>query len=142
MSEVSVLKIENLSKRFPGVQALDSVCLQIRKGEVHAVIGENGAGKSTLMKILAGAEKPDEGSIYVNRQKIETFDTQSARRMGVGIIFQEFNLIPHFSAAKNISIGHESYRFGWISTKMKSTRRRNGLMKLRLQFRPKHPFID
>jgi ribose transport system ATP-binding protein len=117
VQEDPVLKIENLSKRFPGVQALDSVCLQIRKGEVHAVIGENGAGKSTLMKILAGAEKPDEGSIYVNGQKIETFDPQSSRRMGIGIIFQEFNLIPHFSAAKNISLGHESYRFGWISTK-------------------------
>jgi len=117
VSEVPVLKIENLSKRFPGVQALDSMCLQIRRGEVHAVIGENGAGKSTLMKILAGAEKPDRGSIYINGHKIENFDPQSARRMGVGIIFQEFNLIPHFSAAKNISLGRESHRIGWISTK-------------------------
>ena len=117
MQEHIVLKIDNLSKRFPGVQALDSVCLQIRKGEVHAVIGENGAGKSTLMKILAGAEKPDEGSIYVNGCRIENFDPQSARRMGVGIIFQEFNLIPHFSAAKNISLGREPQRLGWISNK-------------------------
>jgi ribose transport system ATP-binding protein len=117
VSEVPVLKIDNLSKRFPGVQALDSVCLQIRKGEVHAVIGENGAGKSTLMKILAGAEKPDQGSIHINGQRIENFDPQSARRMGVGIIFQEFNLIPHFSAAKNIALGRESHRGGWISNK-------------------------
>jgi ABC-type sugar transport system ATPase subunit/ribose/xylose/arabinose/galactoside ABC-type transport system permease subunit len=110
-----ILKIDNLSKRFPGVQALDSVCLQIRKGEVHAVVGENGAGKSTLMKILAGAEKPDEGTIFVNGQKIENFDPQSARRMGIGIIFQEFNLIPHLSAVKNISLGCEPQSFGWIS---------------------------
>lgn len=117
MPEVPVLKIDNLSKRFPGVQALDSVCLQVRKGEVHAVIGENGAGKSTLMKILAGAETPDQGSIHVNGQEIKKFDPQSARRMGVGIIFQEFNLIPHFSAAKNIALGRESHRIGWISYK-------------------------
>lgn len=117
MQQDPVLNIENLSKRFPGVQALDSVCLQIRKGEVHAVIGENGAGKSTLMKILAGAEKPDQGSIYINGHRIENFDPQSARRMGVGIIFQEFNLIPPFSAAKNIALGRESHRMGWISNK-------------------------
>jgi ABC-type sugar transport system ATPase subunit/ribose/xylose/arabinose/galactoside ABC-type transport system permease subunit len=117
VSEVPVLKIDNLSKRFPGVQALDSVCLQIRKGEVHAVIGENGAGKSTLMKILAGAEKPDQGSIHIDGHRIEHFDPQSARRMGVGIIFQEFNLIAHFSAAKNIALGRESHRGGWISNK-------------------------
>ena len=136
MQEELVLKIDNLSKRFPGVQALDSVCLQIRKGEVHAVIGENGAGKSTLMKILAGAEKPDEGSIYVNGHKIENFDPQSARRMGIGIIFQEFNLIPHFSTAKNISLGRESHRIGWISNKNEINSAGNGLMKLRPQYRP------
>jgi ribose transport system ATP-binding protein len=117
MQEDPVLKIENLSKRFPGVQALDSICLQICRGEVHAVVGENGAGKSTLMKILAGAEKPDEGSIFVNGQKIENFDPQSAQRMGIGIIFQEFNLIPYLSAAKNISLGREPHLLGWISNK-------------------------
>jgi ABC-type sugar transport system ATPase subunit/ribose/xylose/arabinose/galactoside ABC-type transport system permease subunit len=117
VQEDPVLKINNLSKRFPGVQALDSVCLQIRKGEVHAVVGENGAGKSTLMKILAGAEKPDEGSIFVNGQKIENFDPQTARRMGIGIIFQEFNIIAYLSAAKNISLGREPHSLGWISNK-------------------------
>ncbi len=118
VAEDPVLKIDKLSKRFPGVQALDSVCLQIRKGEVHAVVGENGAGKSTLMKILAGAERPDEGSIFINGQAIENFDPQSARRLGVGIIFQEFNLIPYISAAKNISLGREPHSFGWISNKV------------------------
>jgi len=117
VQEDLVLRIETLSKRFPGVQALDSVCLQVRKGEVHAVVGENGAGKSTLMKILAGAETPDQGNIYVNGHEINNFDPQSARRMGVGIIFQEFNLIAHFSAAKNIALGRESHRIGWISNK-------------------------
>jgi ribose transport system ATP-binding protein len=117
VQEEPVLKIDNLSKRFPGVQALDSVCLQIRKGEVHAVVGENGAGKSTLMKILAGAEKPDEGAIVVNGRKMENFDPQSARRMGIGIIFQEFNLIPYLSAAKNISLGREPHSLGWILNK-------------------------
>jgi ribose transport system ATP-binding protein len=112
-----VLKIENLSKRFPGVQALDSVCLQIQRGEVHAVVGENGAGKSTLMKILVGAEEPDEGSIFVNGQEIENFDPQFARRMGIGIIFQEFNLIRHLSAVENISLGREPHSYGWISNR-------------------------
>ena len=117
MREDTVLKIDYLSKSFPGVQALDSVCLEVQKGEVHAVVGENGAGKSTLMKILAGAEKPDEGSIFVNGQKIKKFDPQAARRLGIGIIFQEFNLIPDLSAAKNISLGHEPRSFGWILNK-------------------------
>ena len=116
MQEDIVLKIENLSKSFPGVQALDSVSLEIKKGEVHAVVGENGAGKSTLMKILAGAETPDRGTIFLNDQQILTFDPQSVRRLGIGIIFQEFNLIPYLSAAKNISLGREPTSRGWIST--------------------------
>jgi ABC-type sugar transport system ATPase subunit/ribose/xylose/arabinose/galactoside ABC-type transport system permease subunit len=128
------LKIENLSKRFPGVQALDSVCLEIQKGEVHAVVGENGAGKSTLMKILAGAEKPDEGSIFVNGQKIDDFKPQSARRMGIGIIFQEFNLITHLSAAKNIALGRELHRLGWISNKNEINTARKWLREIEASF--------
>ncbi len=130
MREDFVLKIDNLSKRFPGVQALDSVSLQIRKGEVHAVVGENGAGKSTLMKILAGAEQPDGGSIFVNGQKIQAFDPQSARRMGIGIIFQEFNLIPYLSAAKNISLGREPHSLGWISNKKEVSAARKWLSEI------------
>lgn len=116
VQENVVLKIDCLSKRFPGVVALDSVSLEIRKGEVHSVVGENGAGKSTLMKILAGAETPDQGTIFLNGQQIQAFDPQSARRSGIGIIFQEFNLIPYLSAAKNIFLGCEPNTFGWIST--------------------------
>jgi len=126
VQEDPVLKIDNLSKRYPGVQALDSVCLQIRKGEVHAVVGENGAGKSTLMKILAGAEKPDEGSIFVNDRKIENFDPHTARRMGIGIIFQEFNLIAHLSAAKTFPWEANPIHLDGFQTKMKSMLRENG----------------
>ena len=114
MKKQWALKINNLSKRFPGVQALDNISLQIPRGEVHAVVGENGAGKSTLMKILAGAEKPDTGSIFINGRKLEVFTPQSARKLGIDIIFQEFSLIAHLSAEKNISLGREPNRLGWI----------------------------
>jgi ribose transport system ATP-binding protein len=128
------LKIDGLSKSFPGVQALDSVSLEIRKGEVHAVVGENGAGKSTLMKILAGAETPDQGVIYLNGQQFQSFDPQSARRMGIGIIFQEFNLIPYLSAAKNISLGREPNSLSWIFNKKEIHAADTWLKEIEAQF--------
>src|SRR5690606_32565041 len=96
-SEVShgtALSMRGISKSFPGVKALKSVDLEVRRGEVHAIVGENGAGKSTLMKILAGFYHPDEGTIEVGGKQIESMSPREARDFGIGMIYQELNLVP------------------------------------------------
>jgi len=106
MGEV-ILKAEDISKSFPGVRALDQVRFELRSGEVHALLGENGAGKSTLMKILAGVQEPDSGRLLSRGQEVRFRNTLDARAAGIGIIFQELNLIPHLTVAQNLFIGRE-----------------------------------
>lgn len=100
-----ILEVRDVSKIFPGVRALDQVSLRIRKGEIHALVGENGAGKSTLMKILNGNYKKDAGSIYIDGKEAEIRCPDDARSFGISIIFQELNLVPHLSIAENIFMG-------------------------------------
>jgi ribose transport system ATP-binding protein len=102
-----LLKVQDVSKGFPGVQALDKVCFELRKGEVHALVGENGAGKSTLMKILSGAYQPDSGKITYKGKDVHFRDARAASLAGIGIIYQELNLVPHLTVAQNIYIGRE-----------------------------------
>lgn len=106
MSEV-LLEMIGIQKYFPGVHALDNASLCVNKGEVHALVGENGAGKSTLMKILTGIYKKDEGKIKFRGQEIEANDPRHSQSMGIGIIHQELNLMPHLTVAQNIFIGRE-----------------------------------
>jgi ribose transport system ATP-binding protein len=116
-SEV-ILDVENVSKGFPGVKALDNVSFSLRKGEVHALVGENGAGKSTLMKILSGVYQADEGTIRYKGKVVSFGDVTQASKAGIGIIYQELNLIPHLSVAANIFIGREPLtRFGTLDEK-------------------------
>ncbi|HOO32400.1 MAG TPA: sugar ABC transporter ATP-binding protein [Thermotogota bacterium] len=102
-----LLEMKNITKRFPGVLALDQINLNLKAGEVHVLLGENGAGKSTLIKILSGAYKKDEGEIYFNSEPIEIKSPKHAMELGVGVIYQEFNLNPFFSIAENIYLGNE-----------------------------------
>ena len=102
-----ILEVHGVSKNFPGVRALDRVSFDLRKGEVHALVGENGAGKSTLMKILSGVYQADEGVILYKGREVRFRDSTQARDAGIGIIYQELNLIPHLSVAANIFIGRE-----------------------------------
>jgi ribose transport system ATP-binding protein len=100
-------------KSFPGVRALDGVSLEIRAGEVHAIVGENGAGKSTLMKILAGAYVADGGTIEVDGSPVTIDGPKAAERLGIGMIYQEFNLVPDLGVVENIVLGIEPMR-GWF----------------------------
>ena len=107
MSEKTVLSMRNISKHFPGVLALDNVDFQLEVGEVHVLLGENGAGKSTLMKILSGAYSKDNGQIFLDGNEIDIRDPKHAIELGIGTIYQEFNLVPFFSATENIFLGRE-----------------------------------
>ena len=109
-----VLEVCNITKRFPGVLALDDVSLEFMPGEVHAVVGENGAGKSTLMKIMSGAYIPDSGTIYLNGEKVSFSHPQEAQLKGISIIYQEFNLLPERTVAHNIFLGREPSKFGTL----------------------------
>ena len=108
-----VLEMHNISKAFPGVQALEAVTFQVRRGEVHALVGENGAGKSTLMKILSGAHPRDEGEILIDGQRVEITDPGTAQDLGVSMIYQELNLVPSTSVAENIFLGRLPAWGGW-----------------------------
>jgi len=99
------LKMTGITKRFPGVLALDNVDFTVRKGEVHALLGENGAGKSTLMKILAGAYVKDSGEIDIFSRKAELGTPRIAEELGISIIYQELLLVEHLSSAENIFMG-------------------------------------
>ncbi len=106
--------MEAISKAFPGVQALDSVDLDVAAGEVLALVGENGAGKSTLMKILSGAYRKDEGQIFLNGQEVNVESPRHAQELGIAIIYQEFNLTPNQSAAANIFVAREPRHKGLV----------------------------
>lgn len=115
MEDSQVLLMRGIKKSFPGVQALDGVDLEVRSGEVMALVGENGAGKSTLIKILSGAYKADEGEIFIKGQLVKTVDPKHARDLGVSVIYQELNLAEQVSVAENIFAGREIVnRFGLI----------------------------
>lgn len=118
MSEDNVLVMEHISKAFPGVQALSDVQLTVRRGSVHALMGENGAGKSTLMKVLIGMYIPEEGEVTFLGKKVAIENTQQALRMGIAMIHQELSPEPYMTVAENIFLGREPIgRFGLIDKK-------------------------
>jgi ribose transport system ATP-binding protein len=102
-----LLEMKNIQKYFAGVHALDDVSLTIHTGEVHALVGENGAGKSTLMKILTGIHRKDGGSIFYRGKEVDINTPLEAQSMGIIMIHQELNLMPHLTVAQNIFIGRE-----------------------------------
>ena len=101
------IEVKGITKSYPGVVANKSVDFTVKKGEIHALVGENGAGKSTLMKILYGIEQPDEGEVSVNGNVVEINKVDAAIKLGIGMVHQEFHLVPSFTAAENIGLGEE-----------------------------------
>ena len=106
MSEF-LLEMRDIVKEFPGVLAVNKAHLDLRRGEVHCLVGENGAGKSTLMKILSGAERPNRGEIRIEGKPVRIHSPHHAQQLGIGMIYQEFNLSPFMSVAENIYLGRE-----------------------------------
>jgi general nucleoside transport system ATP-binding protein len=110
MTEPFALEVRNVTKRFPGVLANDSVNFTLSKGEIHALLGENGAGKSTLMNIIYGLYSPDEGEFFIEGQKVEIRNPHHAIEYGIGMVHQHFMLVPVFSVVENIILGDETTR--------------------------------
>lgn len=105
-----VLELRSVSKRFPGVVALDDVSFDLRAGEVHVLVGENGAGKSTLVKLLSGIYQPDEGQLLLDGQPIHLASPHAAQQHGISTVHQELNLVPHLDVGRNIFLGREPIR--------------------------------
>lgn len=105
-----ILEMTGITKRFPGVLALDNVDFSVRRGEIHSLIGQNGAGKSTLMNILSGVYTPDHGEIKVDGQPVTMNQPREALRLGIGTVYQELSLVPKLSVADNIYLGREADR--------------------------------
>ena len=104
------LAIESVSKSFPGVRALDGVSLNLKGGEIHALMGENGAGKSTLIKIITGVHRPDSGRVLLDGRPVDFPTPRAALAAGIGAVHQERNLIPRFSVGDSCLTGSVSSR--------------------------------
>jgi len=116
------LEVRNITKRFPGVLANDRVNFKLRKGEIHALLGENGAGKSTLMNVIYGLYSPDEGEFFVDGKRAEIRNPHDAIHAGIGMVHQHFMLVPVFSVAENIILGSETIK--GLSLDLRTARRR------------------
>ncbi|MFN8459128.1 MAG: sugar ABC transporter ATP-binding protein [Anaerolineae bacterium] len=124
MSETSLLEMRGITKRFPGVLALDQVNFSVHKAEVHALVGENGAGKSTLIKILSGAYSADSGEIFFDGHPLELHNPRDAINTGINVVYQELMLAPHLSVAENILLGQQPRRnrffIDWATTQARA----------------------
>jgi len=135
-----LLELQNIHKRFPGVHALKGVSFDVRRGEVHALVGENGAGKSTLMHILAGVHRPDEGRIIFQGRQVEIAGEHHAQRLGIGIVYQERSLFGLLSVAENIFAGGlPANRWGVIDRRQLADRTKAALAQVGLDVDPKTP---
>ena len=106
----------HITKRFPGIIANDDITLQLRKGEIHALLGENGAGKSTLMSVLFGLYQPEEGEIHKDGKKVQINNPNDANALGIGMVHQHFKLVECFSVLENIILGVEDSKNGILQT--------------------------
>ena len=136
MNENYIIEMLNITKRFPGIIANDNITLQLKKGEIHALLGENGAGKSTLMSVLFGLYQPEEGEIHKNGQKVEIRNPNDATALGIGMVHQHFKLVEVFTVLDNIILGSETIKNGFIDRKSAREKIINLSQKYGLQVDP------
>ena len=105
-----IIEMNHITKRFPGIVANDDVSIQVKKGEIYALLGENGAGKSTLMSMLFGMYEPDEGEIIIRGEKVKIASPNHATRLNIGMVHQHFKLVSNYTIAENIVMGMEPVR--------------------------------
>ena len=129
-NNVPIMEVRNIDKSFPGVKALDDVSVKFFPGEVNAVVGENGAGKSTLMKVMVGAYKQDQGTIHFQEETVSFNHPSDAQKMGISIIYQEFNLLPERTVAQNIFLGREPSMFGVVNVRQLNKQARSVLKEI------------
>jgi ribose transport system ATP-binding protein len=127
---LSRLVARGIGKTFGGTRALDAVDFAVQPGTIHALLGENGAGKSTLMKIVAGALRPDTGTLELDGVRYTPADPLAARRLGVSIVYQELSVCPHMTVAENVVLGMEPRRFGFVVGRAEAERVRRALAPL------------
>ena len=125
-----IVSMEGISKSFPGVQALENVDFTLKRGEIHALVGENGAGKSTLIKVMTGVERQDRGTIRLERREVVIRSPLEAQELGITTVYQEVNLCPNLTIAENILIGREPMKWGSIDWRAMNTRARQILQGL------------
>ena len=131
------LRVIDVVKTFPGVTALDGVSLEIRPGEIRALLGENGAGKSTLGKIIGGVYQADSGTVEHNGERLSVLDEASVGKRGIGIVHQEGSLVPQLSIAENIFAGRQpTNRFGVVDRKRMRAQAAELLARLGVSFNP------
>src|SRR6185436_6081299 len=135
----SLLEIRGLAKYFPGVKALQGVDFTVRRGEVHALMGENGAGKSTLIKVLTGVYARDAGTIKLDGIEIFPKSPKAAEAHGISTVYQEVNLIPHLSIAENICLGRQPTLFGMIRWRAMARSARAALARVDLKIDVSQP---
>ena len=112
-----VIEMLGITKEFPGIIANDNITLRLKKGEIHALLGENGAGKSTLMSVLFGLYTPEKGEIRKNGERVEIKNPNDATALGIGMVHQHFKLVEVFSVLDNIILGSEDTKFGFLQKK-------------------------
>jgi galactofuranose transport system ATP-binding protein len=125
-----ILTINGISKTFPGVTALENVDFSLKRGEIHALVGENGAGKSTLIKLMTGVEHPDSGTIELDGKTIQVRSPQHSQELGISTVYQEVNLCTNISIAENIMLGYEPHNFAGIHWKKLYASARQALKRL------------
>ncbi len=130
MSDEYIIEMRGIDKAFPGVQALSKVDFFLRRGEIHALVGENGAGKSTLIKVLTGVERPDAGKIILDGEEVRVRSPLHAQELGISTVYQEINLCPNLTVAENILIGREPRRFGSVNWKAMNVQAQEILQRL------------
>ena len=128
MTTSCLLKVSNITKSFPGVQALKGVDMECQAGTIHALVGENGAGKSTLLKILSGLQCSDSGEIYLRGQKVRFKNPEQAEKMGIAMVYQELTLLPEISVAQNIFLQNEPRKLGLLIDEKKLRRQAADLL--------------